>query len=242
MTEWNAGEYRRQSGLQQWVAEESLAGLTLEGSEKALDLGCGDGRITAEIATRLPRGSILGLDPSTQMIAFAREHTGGAANLSFAVGDATQLGFRAEFDLVVSFNALHWVLDQSAALAGIHAALRPSGRALLQFVSRGERKSLEAVIEETAHRPEWAAWFAGTSAPFVHFTPEEYRALAEQAGFAVRHLDVRTREWDFGTRQGFVDFARVTFVEWTRRVPADRCDAFIADVLDRYCASAADAQ
>src|SRR5262249_828930 len=74
MTEWNASEYNSRSALQKWLAGKSLAGLDVRGSERVLDVGCGDGKITAEIAERLPSGSVVGVDPSTGMITFAREH------------------------------------------------------------------------------------------------------------------------------------------------------------------------
>src|SRR5262245_62922137 len=110
MTEWNASEYHRRSALQKWLADKSLAGLDLAGSERVLDVGCGDGKITAEIAERLPGGSVVGVDPSTRMIDFARERfLADHANLGFEVGDAARLAYRDAFDLVVSFNALHWV-------------------------------------------------------------------------------------------------------------------------------------
>ena len=148
MTEWNAREYYQRSALQKWLAAKSLSGLDLGGSERVLDIGCGDGKITAEIAELLPSGSVVGVDPSHAMIDFAGEHfLADHANLSFALGDATRLAYRDAFDLVVSFNALHWVPDQTAALRCIREAMRPSGRSLLQFVSRGVRKSLEDVIE-----------------------------------------------------------------------------------------------
>src|SRR6516165_7644867 len=100
MTEWNASEYHRQSSLQQVMAEEQLGLLTLEGGERVLDVGCGDGKITAEIAGRLPRGSVLGVDPSHDMIAFASSHFGAPvrANLRFEVGDVRRLPYRHEFD------------------------------------------------------------------------------------------------------------------------------------------------
>ncbi len=102
MTEWNAGGYYRQSALQKWVADEHLASLTLADGERVLDVGCGDGKITAEIADRLPEGSVLGVDPAADMIAFARKHF-RRKNLDFAAGDATRLAYREEFDLAVSF-------------------------------------------------------------------------------------------------------------------------------------------
>jgi trans-aconitate 2-methyltransferase len=236
MTEWSATAYNRQSSLQQTLAEKQLGLVTLSGSERVLDVGCGDGKITAEIAARVPRGSVMGVDPSHDMIAFAASHFGppGHANLQFEVADARRMPFQAEFDLVVSFNALHWVPEQEATLKSIRSALKPGGRAILKFVPQGPRTSLEDVIEEVRESKHWAEFFSGFHKPYVHFTPDEYGRLAEQAGLRVEHLSCEDGAWDFKTRDGFVAFARATFVEWTRRLPADRADAFIFDVLDRY--------
>jgi trans-aconitate 2-methyltransferase len=235
MTEWNAREYNRRSALQKWLADESLTGLDLRGWERVLDVGCGDGKITAEIAARVPSGSVVGVDPSTAMIEFAHEHfVVDHANLSFVVGDATRLPYRDAFDLVVSFNALHWILDQAGALQCIREAICPTGRALLQLVSRGTRKSLEDVLEETCASPRWLRYFADDHPPYLHLPPEEYRRMAEGCGLRVDHLDVALEAWDFGSRAAFADFAEVTFVEWTRRIPSVEHREFIADVLDRY--------
>ena len=236
MTEWNAEAYARVSALQQWLAEKSLAGLALRGDERVLDLGCGDGKICAEIAARLPRGSVLGVDASREMIGFAERRFPPAAhpNLSFRIADAAQLAFVDAFDLVVSFNCLHWVRDQAGALRGIRAALASAGRTHLRFVARGARRALEDVIEETRSAPAWAAFFDGYRTPYVHWTPEEYRAFATASGLRVDSLEVQQEAWDFQSRAAFARFAEATFVEWTRLIPADRQLEFIGDVLDRY--------
>jgi trans-aconitate 2-methyltransferase len=236
MTEWDAKAYSERNALQKWLADSHLAQLELDGTERVLDIGCGDGKITAEIAQRLKAGSVLGIDPSTRMIAFAQAHFARVEypNLAFAVGDATSLPYRGEFDLVVSFNALHWVLDQDAALRGIRVALKPSGRAFLEFVPQGPRKSLEDVIEETCHAERWARYFAGHTAPYVHLTPEQFRKLAAANGLRVERLERELKTWDFQSRRGFVAWAEVTFVEWTKNVPEPERPTFIDDVLDRY--------
>ena len=109
MTEWNAPEYARIAGLQEAMATEVLSLLDLKGTERVLDLGCGNGKVTAEIAARVPQGVVVGMDASAEMVSFATSHFGPAVwpNLRFEVGDVRQLPFRGEFDLVVSFNALH---------------------------------------------------------------------------------------------------------------------------------------
>jgi trans-aconitate methyltransferase len=242
MAEWNAGEYSRHSSLQATLAEEQLGRLTLEGAERVLDVGCGDGKITAEIAARVPRGSVLGVDPSQNMIAFATRHFGPPTrpNLRFEVADVRCLPYQEEFDRVISFNALHWVPEQEAALRSIRTALVPVGRALLRFVPEGRRKCLEDVIEEIRHSVRWAGYFRSFQKPYAHFTPEEYQDLASRNGFRVLQMGLEDRAWDFQTREAFVAFGRATFVEWTRFLPASDWPAFIIDVLDRYRSVAAD--
>jgi trans-aconitate 2-methyltransferase len=236
MTEWNASEYSRINSLQEWMGDEQLKRVELEGSERVLDVGCGDGKITSKIAARLPGGSVVGVDPSHSMISYATETYGPprADNVRFEVGDARLLGFAAEFDLVVSFNALHWVLDQQAALSSIRAALKPGSRALLRMVSKGERKSIEAVVDETRGEPRWASYFAGFRAPFVHFTPEEYHAQATRSGLAVQDIDVEDRAWDFETRDAFLAWSRAGFIAWLSRIPENYWPEFLNEVLDRY--------
>jgi len=176
--EWNASDYARQSSLQEAMTEEQLALLDPEGWEQILDVGCGDGKITAKIAERVPRGSVLGVDPSQGMIAFASSHFGPSdrPNLRFAVADARCLPYRHEFDLVVSFNALHWVPEQDEALRSIRATLRPGSRAIMRFVPAGERKSLEDVIEEVRESAGWAIYFRGFRRPYVHLPTEDYQS------------------------------------------------------------------
>jgi trans-aconitate methyltransferase len=235
MSEWNAAAYDRIDGLQQAMAGEVLARLTLRGSEQVLDVGCGDGKITAAVAARLPTGSVVGVDASREMVEFAaRRFAPAHANLSFAVADARRLEYREAFDLVISFNALHWIQEQDAVLRGIWRALQPGGIARLRLVPSGPRRSLEDVIEETAHRPRWATVFAGASRPYLHLEPDAYADLAERQGFAVEAVERSERCWDFGAPEAFRSFSQVTFVEWTRRLSGPERQDFITDVLSAY--------
>ena len=240
MTEWDAAEYSRRSSLQEAMAQEVLALLDLKGSERILDVGCGDGKITAEIASSASKGSVVGVDPSREMISFAQSHFGPAKlpNLRFLVADARCLPFENEFDLVVSFNALHWIPEQQAALSSIRSTLVSGGKAQLRLVPTGARKSLEKVVEETRRTSKWKAYFRGFDDPYLRLTPEEYAALAERSGFRVLRVSTKDHAWDFGSRVAFAGFCAVGCVAWTSRLPtAERTD-FINDVLDRYQAVA----
>ncbi len=233
MADWDGQEYRQVSDLQQWLAREALAGLSFAGDERVLDVGCGDGRITAAIAGRLTGGSVLGIDPSPRMVEVAR---GGARGpVRFETGDVLGMRFREEFDAVVSFNALHWVADQRGALARIREALRDSGWALIQQVCRGERPSLEATAMRICHEPAWRRYFAGFEPPFTHVDPDAYAATAAAAGLDVEQCDVADLSWDFGSPQAFTRWCRVGFDAWNSQLPDDAAaDVFVADVVDAY--------
>jgi trans-aconitate 2-methyltransferase len=240
-SEWNAAGYARISGLQRQMAHEALALLSLHGGERVLDVGCGQGRITAQIAGSVPRGWVVGVDPSRDMIDYATDHFGTAsfANLRFEVADARALPFIGAFDIVVSFNALHWVPEQDTALRSIRRAIEPHGRALLRLVTMGPQKSLETVVEETRKAPRWQASFSDFTDPYLRLTPAQYRAAAERNGFRVIHQDCALKSWDFGSRDAFFAFCAIGLVAWTSRLPDGERAAFVDDVLDRYAAVAA---
>lgn len=239
-TEWNAGAYARISGLQQAMADEALALLALQGAERVLDVGCGQGKITARISERVPLGAVVGVDPSHDMIAYAASHfAAGRPNLRFEIADARTLPFDAEFDLVVSFNALHWIPEQDAALRSIRRAVKAGGRALLRLVTAGARKSLEAVVEETRCSARWRDRFSRFTDPYLRLTPAQYAALAKENGFRVVQMRSESKAWDFGSREAFHAFCAVGLVAWTSHVAEQDRRAFIDDVLDRYAASGA---
>ena len=137
MHKWDPADYQKSSSAQYNWAMALIAGLKLDGDERILDIGCGDGRITAHLAGLVPNGSVLGIDLSPEMIRFAAGKYADHPNLSFRVGDASQLHFAEEFDLVVSFACLHWVKDHLSVLKAVRQSLVPGGRFLMQCGGRG---------------------------------------------------------------------------------------------------------
>ncbi len=94
---WNASDYAANSSVQQAWARELIAQLHLRGDEHVLDVGCGDGKVSAEIAQAVPRGSVVGVDASPQMIAFARKTFPSRKhpNLEFKICDAREISLAA---------------------------------------------------------------------------------------------------------------------------------------------------
>jgi trans-aconitate 2-methyltransferase len=231
---WSGADYARHSSLQAAMADEVLSKLVLRGDEQLLDVGCGDGKLSARIAARLPQGAVLGVDASADMVAFARQQFGAAANLRFEVVDARRLNFAAAFDRVVSFNALHWVPQQADALRGIRAALKPQGQAQLRLVTRAALTSLEEVAEAVRREPAWAPHFAGFSDPYLRLDALQYGELAAQMGLKTISSHSEMKRWDFGSEQAFFGFCNAGFGAWTQVLPEDRRGDFVRAVMQRY--------
>src|SRR5208282_2776141 len=136
---WNAADYAANSVVQQSWARELIAKLNLRGDEQILDVGCGDGKVTAEIARAVPRGSVTGVDASAEMIGFARKTfpSGRFPNLKFQIADARKICFKKKFTVLFSNAALHWVDDHEEFLRGAASALIPGGRLVVSCGGRG---------------------------------------------------------------------------------------------------------
>src|SRR5271165_150010 len=131
--------------------------------ETVLDLGCGTGHLTAEIARR--GAKVAGIDRSEDMIAQAR---GSYPDLEFAVADALEYRPDRQFDAVFSNAVLHWIQPPDRVIRTIHAALKPGGRFVAEFGGKGNTASVLAV---TGRNP-W--YFPGIV---------EYGSLLEANGF-----------------------------------------------------------
>jgi trans-aconitate 2-methyltransferase len=235
MADWDGKGYEQISDLQRHLAQRTLSELAFAGDERLLDVGCGDGFITRAIAARLPRGSVVGIDASPRMIqaATSRPDPVGAV-VSFEVGDVLDMPFADEFDVVVSFNVLHWLVDQQAALSAIATAVKPLGRVIVQQVCAGPRTSLEQLAMDVCGRPRWRGAFTGLAAPFIHVDPVEYPEIAATAGLVVKTQQVEDVTWDFGSRAAFSSWCTVGFADWTARLPPEMVGPWVDEVVDDY--------
>ncbi|WP_278261016.1 class I SAM-dependent methyltransferase [Nocardia sp. AG03] len=234
MSDWDGAGYAHISALQRAMATDAVATVPVAGTERVLDVGCGDGYVTRLLAAWVPAGSVLGLDPSPRMIETARTADDQLTNVAFQLGDVTTMTFTGEFDLVVSFNALHWVHDQTRAYRHLAAALAPGGRVLVQYVCDGPRPSIEDIATTVTTEPPWSAFFPDFPRPYLHIDPTTLPALAAAAGLAVVAQSVTDRTWDFGSREAFTRWCTVGFTDWTAHLPAPEIPTFVAEVVHRY--------
>jgi len=236
MHKWDPNVYEKSSCAQQRWAQELLSKISIRGDERILDIGCGDGKITAEIAHIVPRGSVIGLDNSVEMLSFAlsRFPLLSWPNLSFQFGDASELKYEDEFDLVLSFACLHWVQDHGPVLEGIRHSLKNSGKVLMQFGGRGNAIAILEVVDEIISGGKWSGYFEGFSFPYGFFGPDEYQTWIDRAGLRALRVELVPKDMVQKGREGLASWFKTTWLPYIERVPEDLRMDFICEVVDRY--------
>jgi trans-aconitate 2-methyltransferase len=143
-----------------------------------LDVGCGTGRVTEALLSLVPRGRVLAIDASEDMVALARERLGERADVWCQ--DVLELELPEPVDGIVSTAALHWVTDHDRLWAVLARALRPGGRLEVQCGGQGNiervRESIDAAAREVA--PELVGW-----SPWKFAGPEGTARRLRSAGF-----------------------------------------------------------
>jgi len=182
--QWDAEQYAKYSGSQYEWALELIGKLQLQGAEDVLDIGCGDGKVTASIAERLLEGSVLGIDSSGEMIALARRRYGHypTARLAFEYLDVRELDAVSRFDVVFSNAALHWIKEHGDVLRRVRQAMKTGARFLFQMGGRGNALDVVAVLEAMLSHRKWVSFFINFEFPYGFYGTDEYARWLAEAG------------------------------------------------------------
>ncbi|HEY3045507.1 MAG TPA: class I SAM-dependent methyltransferase [Vicinamibacterales bacterium] len=181
MNTWSSDRYIEHAAYVPSLGAAVLELLDPQPGERVLDVGCGEGTLTQQIAAR--GAAVVGVDSSEDMIDAAR-----ARGLDARLLNAETLAFDHEFDAVFSNAALHWVRDHDALLAGIARALRPGGRFVAEFGGYGNIAAIEVAVGAVLARRSLPA-----EKRRYYPSDDEYRARLEAHGFDVREISLIPR-------------------------------------------------
>lgn len=236
MYKWDPCDYNTQSLNQQQWAQELIQKLALKGNERILDIGCGDGKVTAQISRHVPSGFVVGIDSAESMILFAREKFPEVkySNLAFQNVDAKELDFNGEFDIVFSNAALHWIIDHRPVLKGIKKSLRSPGKVLLQMGGTGNAVSIFEVLDKLLKDEKWSRFFKDFSFPYGFYSPEEYKVWLDEADLQIKRVEIIPKDMKLKGKEGLSGFIRSTWLSYTLRIPEDLRTEFIDSVTEKY--------
>jgi trans-aconitate 2-methyltransferase len=190
VTEWNAASYHKVSGPQTSWGHKVLDRLHVNGDERAIDAGCGSGRLTGELMERLPRGRLLALDRSWNMLITARANLRPAfgSRVSFVQVSLPQMPFSGWADLVFSTATFHWVKDHAALFSAIHVALRGGGRLHAQCGGGPNLRRAHELAESVMQSPRFARYFENWPGPWEFAGADVTADRLATAGF----IDIET--------------------------------------------------
>lgn len=180
-TSWDPETYQTVADFVAKLGEPLIKLLAPKPTDIILDVGCGDGSLSAKV---LPLcRTLVGVDSSPQMIEAAIER-----GINGYVKDAQHLDFNEHFDSVLSNAALHWMKSPEAVLSGIFKALKPGGVFVAEFGGLGNADKIVVALEHALNKRDIAF-----NNPWYFPSAEEYSTLLTQQGFIIEHIKLFER-------------------------------------------------
>lgn len=202
----DAAHYHQNSATQVAFSEKIFSQFSFSGKEHILDIGCGSGTVTARIAKAVSQGSVLGIDPSHNMIAFAQQAYPNTQypNLHFQVGMAEALPTNRSYDVVTAMNCLHWLNNLDIVFKSIHNILTSNG----QFIglTYPKESTYWQIILETAKQSEWKNCTTLRVSEKWLDSAEFLKLL--MVYFNVKHFEVIEETIHYSTRESLQDYIK----------------------------------
>jgi len=207
--EWDAASYERVSDPQFAWGLRVLDRLRLEGGETVIDAGCGSGRLTRVLAGRLPRGHVIAVDRSSNMLEEARARLADLGDrVSFVASDLTTFVARAPVDAVFSTATFHWLHDHERLFTSIRDSLRSGGRLVAQCGGAGNLDRFHAHAERVSRSEPFAKWFVDFEPAWNFQRPERTAERLQRAGFVDVACNLADAPTPFADEASFREFVR----------------------------------
>jgi trans-aconitate methyltransferase len=239
--EWNATSYHKVSAPQTSWGQKVLARLSLRGDEHVIDAGCGSGRLTADLLDRLPRGGVVAIDRSWNMLQTARANLrpAYAARVRFVQVSLPHMPFREGADVVFSTATFHWILDHASLFANVFTALRPAGRLHAQCGGGPNLAETRALADDVMGAEPFAQYFEGWRPDWQFATDTETFDRLEDAGFMNVATSLEPAPATLATAEDYREFVTtVIFHPHLARLPGPLRQDFIDAVTERAAAQA----
>ena len=178
---WDPARYLRFAGERARPFADLVARIDAESPRTVVDLGCGEGALTASLAQRWPDARVTGIDSSETMLAAAAAHA-VPGRVEFAAGDVQDWRPDGLVDVIVTNAVLHWFPGHDGLLARWAASLAPGGWLAVQ-VPGNFRAPTHALLADLCRSPRWAAQLADTGPdPDAVLDPADYFDVLTTAG------------------------------------------------------------
>jgi trans-aconitate methyltransferase len=229
---FNGQKYEKFSQPQQDWGSKIMDELELQGDEHILDLGCGNGLLTAKLTERVPEGKVVGVDSSPSMLKQAEKHR--ADNMEFRLLDMENMIIEDKFDVVFSNAAFHWVKGHYVLLRTVHGCLKKNGVMRVQFAGEGNCTNLIGVLKEVMSSPEFSSSLSSFEWPWVMSGTSEYEKLLLSVGFEEYRVWMENADRNFPDEASFVGWIeQPSIVPFVSYLPEENATLFRDVVVDK---------
>ena len=228
---WNPTQYERFRDERSQPFFDLMSLVEPRPGMRAVDLGCGTGSLTQLLHLKLGAAETIGLDSSSAMLAKAAGLTG--AGLQFKEADIAEFSASAEFDLVLSNAALHWLPDHPSLLARLTAALKPAGQIAIQVPANDDHPT-HVIAAEMARRAPYQEALGGYERQWPVLAPEAYAQLLYRLGYNRQSVRLQVYGHFLDSRQGVVEWVKGTLLtDYEKRLPEELFSQFLVEYRQR---------
>ncbi|HET7208822.1 MAG TPA: methyltransferase domain-containing protein [Terriglobales bacterium] len=230
--EWDSAAYDRISTPQFTWGKKVLDQLALRGDESVLDAGCGTGKLTAELLSLLPKGRVVGIDLSENMLRTARANLASSREAFLVSADLQNLPFWQVFDLIFSTAAFHWVPDHDRLFSNLLQTLRPGGWLIAQCGGGPNLSRFLDHVSKLAQNQTYARYVGAYRHGWVFSFPDAAREQLQNARFTDIDVGLVPAPTQFASPAEFSEFvAKVILHRFLEHLPnADMQRAFLAEL------------
>ena len=180
---WDAKKYDAAKAPQVDAGRELIAMANVGETDSILDLGCGTGRLTLELANLTIKGNVTGIDPSKEMLDETRKRCHSFKNISLKQLPAQSMKYSNEFDLVFSNSAVHWIREQRLIAGLAYNSLKDRGRIAFQMPARDFCTEFFEYAVNAIESLGLGEFYRNWETPWHLPSKDEYESTLRDAGF-----------------------------------------------------------
>jgi FkbM family methyltransferase len=233
---WNAKLYQDNSSFQFNLALMAIEKLKPKGYMRKLDIGCGNGDTTIELAKHVPDGEIVAIEISADMCeqALINIKEKKVANISVINKDAFDINFNNEFDAVFANSSIHWIYDLETMYSKIYRALKNKGRIIIQTATKDNNILIDAAYR-LLEISELREYFKNLKLPWRFLTIDENIKILENNNYKNISAEPYLYEYIFDNLKRIKDFFKsAALIPFLSVLPEEKYAQLTNEFLELY--------
>ena len=186
----------------------------MKGNEIVLDAGCGSGRLTKIISTKLPKGKVFAVDLDSSMIKLANERLGKISNVKFIQSNICDIELQDKIDVVFSNAVLHWISNHRKVFGHFWQILKPNGQLSIQCGGYGNLTKTLPVFNKVRKSLEFCNYFCNRKGesiwnePWYFAKAEDTEKILKEIGFKNIEVFLENKVAKFHDKEDYFIFIK----------------------------------